>query len=333
MPFSASQVDETSQGWFGFTYRNVKYTFTRLSQGYAESPTIFSQAIMSNLSKFNPQHGSQILTYVDDILIANEEQNNCMQDTIDLLRFLGETGNKVSKTKLQCWRSEVKYLSHILTASGRKISESRKTAVLQAPKPVTKKQMMSFLGLVNYCRSWILDYAAITKPLLNMIHGAPMKMSEKLNWTMTAENSFIQIKTVLAATTVLALPDYTKPFVQTCDSREGFMTSVLMQKHGTKLRPVAYYSTQLDPVARATPCCVQTVIAAAMAVKASAEVVLYHSLKLLVPHAVHALLLQTNMSFMSPARHLSCMTLLLSQPHITVERCTTLNPATLLPHS
>ena len=34
---------------------------------------------------------------------------------------------------------------------------------------------------------------------------------------------------------------------------------------------------------------------------------------------------------MSPARQLSCMTVLLSQPHITIERCVTLNPATLLP--
>ena len=34
---------------------------------------------------------------------------------------------------------------------------------------------------------------------------------------------------------------------------------------------------------------------------------------------------------MSPARHLSCMTVLLLQPHIAIERCVTLNTATLLP--
>lgn len=37
------------------------------------------------------------------------------------------------------------------------------------------------------------------------------------------------------------------------------------------------------------------------------------------------------MTFLSPARHLSCMATLLSQPHLSVERCTVLNPATLLP--
>ncbi len=68
-----------------------------------------------------------------------------------------------------------------------------------------------------------------------------------------------------------------------------------------------------------------------MAVEISSNIVLFHPLVLKVPHAVSALLLQTNMTFLSPARHLACMSILLSQPHLTVERCTTLNPATLLP--
>lgn len=43
------------------------------------------------------------------------------------------------------------------------------------------------------------------------------------------------------------------------------------------------------------------------------------------------LITSTNMSFMSPARHLGVMTVLLSQPHLKIQRCNTLNPATLLP--
>ncbi|XP_026021689.1 uncharacterized protein LOC113021308 [Astatotilapia calliptera] len=61
------------------------------------------------------------------------------------------------------------------------------------------------------------------------------------------------------------------------------------------------------------------------------EIVLFHPLTLLVPHEVDVLLLQTKMTFLSPARYLFLMSLLLSQPHITIKRCTTLNPSTLLP--
>jgi len=188
------------------------------------------------------------------------------------------------------------------------------TAILQAPKPANKKQMMSFLGLANYCRSWVIGYAQLTQPLNDLIYGEPMTASEKIKWTDSAEDAFCKLKQTLAGSGTLALPNYTKPFFQTVDCREGFMTSMLSQKYGTKSKPVAYFSKRLDPVAAATPYCVQAVLSAAMAVHASAEIVLFHPLTLLVPHSVSILLHQTNMKFLSPTRHLSFLTPLTATP-------------------
>ncbi|XP_063062031.1 uncharacterized protein LOC134454801 [Engraulis encrasicolus] len=190
---------------------------------------------------------------------------------------------------------------------------------------------MSFLGLCNYCRQWVPNYSELVKPLQNAIYSTPMAPNDSLIWTEEMVTAFCDAKTKIAGSTVLALPNYSKPFIQMVDARDGHMVSVLLQNFGEKLRPVSYYAKELDVVARATPPCVQAVLAAALAVQASAEVVLFHPLVLKVPHAVSILLLQTNMSFLSPARHLSCMTVLLSQPHVTIERCTSLNPATLIP--
>lgn len=237
----------------------------------------------------------------------------------------------MSKNKLQLCKQQVKYLGHNLSAEGRTVVEDRKTTILQAPKPQTKKQIMSFLGLTNYCRNWVPNYAEITSPLQKMMYEEDLKMTSPLKWTTEAENVFCEIKQVLVSSTALALPNYSKPFIQMVDCKGHFMTSVLVQQHGDKMKPVAYFSSKLDSVACALPHCVKAMIAASMAVEISATIVLFHPLILRVPHAVSALLLQTNMTFLSPARHLSCMATLLSQPHLTIERCTTLNPATLLP--
>ena len=166
--FFSIPVHKDSQFWFAFTFKRKRYTYTRIPQGYCESPTIFSQAMSANLAKITPPCSSQILLYVDDILLASPDENSCWTDTVALLHFLVENGHKVSRDKLQLCRKQVKYLGHILSHEGRHIDEARKSAILQAPKPETKRHMMSFLGMVNYCRSWVANYAEIVAPLTDL---------------------------------------------------------------------------------------------------------------------------------------------------------------------
>ncbi|KAK2875052.1 hypothetical protein Q8A73_024331, partial [Channa argus] len=328
--FSIPLVKE-SQGWFGFTYQGKKYTYTRLPQGFCDSPTIFSAEIQNCLSDFPIPKHSQVLVYVDDILIASDTPENNKLTSIALFKHLAKTGNKASLSKLQWVKQKVKFLGHDLCGEGRSITYDRKHAILTAPKPETKQHMMQFLGLCNYCRLWIPNYAQKTQPMLDIIYTNPMAMTQKVVWTPEGEGALTELKQALTGATVLSLPNYSKPFVQTVDCKGNFMTSMLAQNTGGKLKPVAYYSKRLDPVASALPHCVRAVCAAAQAVHCSSEVVLFHPLTLLVPHAVDILLTQTKMTFLSPARHLSVLSTLMSQPHITVKRCNILNSSSLIP--
>uniref|UniRef100_A0A674NYE3 ribonuclease H n=1 Tax=Takifugu rubripes TaxID=31033 RepID=A0A674NYE3_TAKRU len=126
--FFSVPVHPDSQFWFAFTFQGQRYTWTRLPQGYCESPTIFSQVMMSSLAKFKPPCGSQILVYVDDILMASKTEADCWSDTLALLHWLAAQGHRLSKSKLQLVKQKVIYLGHVLTHNGKAILESRKTA-------------------------------------------------------------------------------------------------------------------------------------------------------------------------------------------------------------
>ncbi len=155
-----------------------------------------------------------------------------------------------------------------------------------------------------YCRTFIPNYAFLEKPLRALTTGKGLRSCDKIE----------------------------RPFTQMVDeTKHGFMSSVLLQTHGDRLRPVAYFSTKLDAVAAGLPHCLRAVAAAELAVLASREFVGYSDLTLMVPHAVSMILQEQRTSHLSTARWLRYHTILLDMPNVTVKRCTTLNPATLLP--
>ena len=325
-------IHPDSQYWFAFTFKGKKWTWSVMPQGYAASPTLFTAALAINLESFVPPEGSVLISYVDDLLICSSSKQACERDTIALLQFLAENGHKVSKAKLQFVKQEVKYLGHVITPGGRSLGQERVSAILSMPRPSDKQQLMSLLGVAGYCRPWIPDYAEIIEPLSALIYGGKkLAMSDSLIWTTEALNALTILKQALTRSPCLGLPNHDKPFNLFVSEKEGFMSAVLTQAHGDKQRPVGYFSKRLDGVARGMVPCLRAVEAATVAVLVSADIVAMHPLTVHVPHAVHALISQARTAHLTPARLLHYQNVLLTMAHVTLKRCTVLNPANLLP--
>ena len=329
--FFSVPVHKDSQFWFAFNFKGSPYTFTRMCQGYCESPSIFNQALKENLDSFELTPGSSLLCYVDDLLICSPTEQQCKHDSVQLLKFLAENGHKASLNKLQFVQPKVTFLGHVLTAAGKALSPARTQAICDMKRPKTKKEMMSFLGMTGYCRSFIPNYVDMERPLSGLIHGHNLSAQGSITWTPEAETAFAEMKLALRSPPTLGLPDPEKPFTQMVAEKGGCMTSVLLQQHGDRQRPVGYFSACLDPVARGLPLCLRAVAAAQKAVLASRDIVGYAPLTLMVPHSVSLILQEAASSHLSAARFLSAHATLLEMPNITVKRCNTLNPATLLP--
>lgn len=91
---------------FSFTFEGVQRCWTRLAQGGVNSPTIYNQVLHEVLEGWKPIHENTVLqSYVDDLMLCCDSEEQCKDDTVRLLCYLAETGNKASKDKLQYCKS------------------------------------------------------------------------------------------------------------------------------------------------------------------------------------------------------------------------------------
>lgn len=184
----AFEWDDPENGLIG------QYTWTRLPQGYKNSPTIFSEALGKDLQPFRISHPSVVLLqYVDDLLIAATSPKECETATKDLLRELEEKGYRVSAKKAQIARQTVSYLGYNLQGGQRMLSSQWIQAVMQIPEPTNKRQVREFLGAVGYCRLWILGFAELARPLHELTRGK----EDFFTWTQKERQAFQALKEAL----------------------------------------------------------------------------------------------------------------------------------------
>ncbi|XP_061685740.1 uncharacterized protein LOC133506038 [Syngnathoides biaculeatus] len=138
---------------FAISYKGVKLQYKRLPQGFKNSPGIFNQVLKDFLFSCELSQGSVLLQYVDDLLIAAETSNQCVEATRAVLLKLADLGFKVSRKKLQCCRKSVVFLGRVITPAGLAMSPNHRSSILRHPRPETVLDMLSFLGLCGYSRA------------------------------------------------------------------------------------------------------------------------------------------------------------------------------------
>ena len=140
--FFSLSLAPKSQELFAFEWSdleegiNGQLNWTRLPQGFKNSPTIFDEALHEDLGEFTQQHPQlTLLQYIDDLLIAAKDQQTCLMGTQELLQTLGKLGYRASAKKAQICQPEVTYLGYVLKEGQRWLPEARKEMVLKIPTP------------------------------------------------------------------------------------------------------------------------------------------------------------------------------------------------------
>ncbi|XP_053927520.1 uncharacterized protein LOC128852690 [Cuculus canorus] len=335
--FFCIPLDKGSRKYFAFEWENphngrkTQLTWTRLPQGFKNSPTLFGNQLAKELELWTEQGQIQVpraqyllLQYVDDILIATELEPTCIQVTIEILNQLGLNGYKVSREKVQIACTTVVYLGCEITQGQRKLGMDRIQAICAIPEPRNLHELRSFLGMTGWCRLWILDYGLIAKPLYEA------QRSPAFIWEGPQRKAFKKLKEALTRAPALGLPDLTKDFQLFVHERQRLALGVLTQKLGSWKRPVGYFSKQLDPVSAGWPSCLRAVAATVLLIQEARKLTLGKRIEVYVPHMVLTVLEQKGGYWLSPSRMMKFQAMLTEQDDIDLKTTNLLNPAAFL---
>ena len=145
-------------------YPSQQSTWTVLPQGFKDSPHFFSQALQRGLQTLDLD-SITLLQYVDDLLLCSSSRLNCLVHTEMVLNALGNWDYTVSFSKTQTASTTVHYMGLLLTPTSKIIPAQRLRALTQTPRPQTKRELLSLLGLLNFFRIWAPNFALHSKPL------------------------------------------------------------------------------------------------------------------------------------------------------------------------
>jgi RNase H-like domain found in reverse transcriptase len=111
-------------------------------------------------------------------------------------------------------------------------------AITNIYTPTNKKEIRHFIGMVNYYRGMWIRRSHILAPL-----AALTSKTAKWQWSEEEQKAFDTVKWVISKETLLAYPDFDKPFVIHTDASHTQLGAVISQNN----KPIAFYSRKLKP--------------------------------------------------------------------------------------
>ena len=147
------------------------------------------------------------------------------------------------KPEKYVWKiKEIDFLGLIMGAEEIKIQEEKVAGALEWPRSKTVKEVQKFLGLANYYRQFVKDFAKLAKLLYRLV-----RKDKKWNWGEKQEAVFKELKRVFTVRPVLVVPDLDKKMRVEADALEYAIGGVLLMKcEDEKWRPVAFISKSLN---------------------------------------------------------------------------------------
>ena len=213
------------------------FEFRVMPFGLCNAPATFQRLMDTALAG----EWKRSVVYLNDIIIPGKTFKEHLFNLSNVFERLRKAGLKLQPAKCAFCRNQVAFLGHVLSSKGIATDPSKTEKVANWPDPKSRREVHQFLGLANYYRRFVQDFAKIAKPL----HRLTEKTVEFM-WSPECKSAFEELRRRLITAPILVFPDYSKEFILDTDASNDGIGAVLSQVQDSGEEKVIAYASRVQ---------------------------------------------------------------------------------------
>jgi len=224
-----------------FNTKYGQFEYLVMPMGACNSPATF-QTLMNQI--FHDCIDEFLVVYIDDLLIFSKDRESHYSHLETVLSRLEEHELYVSPKKCEFMTDELDFLGLVIGKRGVRVNDKKVNILRTWPRPISLTDLRSFLGLLQFFRRFIPEFAKVAAPLTNLT-----KKDKGLSfWDEECDKSFESLKTAITNAPILVAPDWSKPFRGHVDASQTAIGGTLTQQDENGMdRVISFYSKKLSP--------------------------------------------------------------------------------------
>ena len=227
-------VAENSREKTAFSTPDGHYQFIRMPFGLKNAPADFSRLMHQVLGDL-----SFVEIYLDDITIHSKTVEEHMRHLEVAASRLKEANLKLNAGKCTWMARQVKLLGFMVSGDGVCMDPDKIEAISKRVPPKDVKGVQTWLGICNYYRRHVKDFAKIAAPLVELL-----KKDVPFEWGNEQQISFEKLKIGLVSYPILKHPDFSKKFIISTDASGFALGAVLAQIDENKIEYAVAYASR-----------------------------------------------------------------------------------------
>jgi transposase InsO family protein len=209
-------------------------------------PLLGMELVIKTDIHIDEDEGMVVVAYVDDILIATKgslEKHHKQVSKVFQLLMDNQLCIEIDKCVFDAER--MPFLGFIVSGVGLEMDPEKAKAIVDWPRPTSRKEVQQLLGLWNFYRRFIQNFSGIISPISDLL-----RQDFKFEWVDTQEAAFLKITILFASgkTPILRHYDPDRPALLETDASDFAIAGILSQKfEDGKIHPVRFTSRKLSP--------------------------------------------------------------------------------------